>query len=84
MGFIPPPLLPPVKASGGPLEKFREGWALPPDGFVAHYYERDGVGLAVSVCGRRRDWAGRLFGAGTMRICKHCAANRQAIVEVNG
>lgn len=74
--------VPSVEFSDGRMTKFREGWALPPEGFVAHYYRRSGVGFAVSICGKRRDFAGRLFGAGSMRICPHCAAARQAITEV--
>ena len=77
-----PAKVPPAELSDGKLTKFMEGWALPSEGFVAHYYRRSGVGFAVSICGKRRDLAGRLFGAGSMRICPHCAAANQTITEM--
>ena len=59
--------------SGGPIEKFTEGWAVKIFGFgKGHYYKRVGVGLAYPVCGGDGVPAAMLRGIGTWKLCQRC------------
>lgn len=70
-------------ASGGRLQNFREGWALPQGHFgKAHYFTRRELDLARSICERLEGPAGGLFGAGNFPRCKTCA-KRRAWVEAH-
>lgn len=60
--------------SGGKLDRFREGWAL--KGLTlgkAHYFRREGAGLAVSLCGSQDAAAGWLYDPGSFEHCKRCS-----------
>lgn len=63
--------------SGGPIEKFSEGWALqvlPITGSrrKAHYFKREGVGPAIPICSSVGIPAGALRGAGNWTKCTRC------------
>lgn len=59
--------------SGGPIEKFTEGWAVKIFGFgKGHYYKRDGAGLAYPVCGGDGVPSAQLRGIGTWKLCQRC------------
>lgn len=62
--------------TAGRMQKFREGWALPLGSFgAAHFYSRDGVGWAISLCGAMSPApAGGLHAAGNWTRCKRCEA----------
>jgi hypothetical protein len=64
--------------TAGRMRKFREGWALPIGSFgAAHFYTRDGVGLAVSLCGAMSPAPpGMLHDAGSWTHCKRCEQRR--------
>lgn len=72
--------------SGGPLEGFREGWAVK-IGFgskfpsSAHYYVRDELSWADAICGVWSTRVGALRGLGTWKKCKRCEA---ALVKRQG
>lgn len=63
----------PIKASGGQIEGFRKGWAVPimNQGDRAHYYRRGTFDTAMSLCGKPADvrW---LYGRGTYPKCQTC------------
>ena len=53
---------------------FREGWAIKsPSATNAHYFRRDGVSLAVSLCGAQDGAAGWLQDPGDVDQCGRCA-----------
>ena len=60
--------------SGGPFEKFTEGWAVKIGGWGrAHYWKRKDVGGASPVCGTYGSVrVAALRGAGTFKRCKGC------------
>lgn len=57
--------------SGRREAKFTNGWAVSPWMGKAHYFEREGAGLARSLCGIERA-AGALFGEGGFPRCSRC------------
>lgn len=60
--------------SGGPIEKFREGWAIAIfGGRKAHYWKREGADAARPMCSRKRVYVAALRGAGTYERCKLCS-----------
>jgi hypothetical protein len=64
-----------TKFSGGRISGFREGWALKIATWgKAHYFRREGAGLAVSLCGSQDAAAGWLLEAGTFTHCQRCTA----------
>lgn len=66
--------------SEGPLVKFTEGWAVPVFKWgAAHYYERDGVGLAKAVCGAGEVRVALLRGLGSWAQCKRCLKKRASL-----
>ena len=53
---------------------FRGGWAIKsPAATKAHYFRRDGVSLAVSLCGAQDAAAGWLDEPGDTAHCERCA-----------
>jgi hypothetical protein len=65
--------------SGGPIEKFTEGWALRIFSWgAAHYYVREGAGLAKPLCRSEEVPAGFLRGLGNWRQCKNCLRRLEA------
>lgn len=59
--------------SGGPIEKFTEGWAVRLFNWgAAHYYVREQVGLAKPLCRLEEVPVAALRGLGGWRQCKHC------------
>ena len=62
------------KVSGGRIESFREGWALPMfGGGKTHYYTRSELNdIATSKCGVVTP-VRKLFGEGNFPRCKRCA-----------
>ena len=61
--------------SGGPIRKFVEGWAVPVFKFGrAHYFKRQEIGLAKSLCNAVSVQTADLRGVGDWRKCKRCAA----------
>lgn len=64
-----------MSMSGGKMHGFREGWALRALSWGrAHYFQRDGVGIATSLCGAQDAAAGWLHEPGTFPRCKRCEA----------
>jgi hypothetical protein len=64
--------------SGGSIERFTEGWAVKVMGFgKAHYYRRDELSYAHTLCGAGSVRAGALRGLGTWTKCKRCEARLQ-------
>lgn len=61
-----------TKVSGGAIEHFREGWAVPMGSQRAHYFRRDGFDKVLSLC-RFIAPVRHLFGAGNFDRCRHCA-----------
>lgn len=55
---------------------FREGWAVKSNGGKAHYFRRQGVGLARSICGSQDAPAGWLIAVGHSTCCERCAQLR--------
>lgn len=55
---------------------FREGWATRRADGTPHYFRRDGLGLARSVCGAQDAPAGWLSMGITLRCCERCARLR--------
>lgn len=62
--------------SGTRVAHFKEGWAVWPFPHpkVAHYWRREGLGLADAICGGASKPAGMLFGAGDWTRCARCQA----------
>lgn len=59
------------------IARFREGWALKAmGGHKAHYFRRDGVSLARSLCGSQDAPAGWLNDIGHATCCERCAKLR--------
>lgn len=59
--------------SGGPIQKFTEGWAVKVFGFgKGHYFKRNGVGLAKPVCGGSEVAVSGLREIGTWKTCERC------------
>lgn len=59
--------------SGGPIEKFTEGWAVKVFGFgKGHYYKRHSVGLAYPICGGDGVPTAQLRDIGTWKLCQRC------------
>ena len=64
------------------LSSFREGWAVKNAvAGKAHYFRRDGVGLARSICGAQDAPAGWLFNMGSTPCCERCAKLRDKALE---
>lgn len=60
---------------------FSEGWARKAfEGSKAHFFRREGAGLATSLCGSQDAPAGYLFDAGSNERCTRCAKLREAEV----
>lgn len=55
---------------------FSEGWATRRADGTPHYFRRDGVGLARSICGAQDAPAGWLSMAVSSRCCERCARSR--------
>jgi len=67
--------------SGGPIERFTKGWAVR-IGFSshpskAHYYERDELSFAHTLCGAGSVRVAALRGLGNWTKCKRCIAARE-------
>ncbi|OBQ84667.1 MULTISPECIES: hypothetical protein [unclassified Mesorhizobium] len=61
------------------LKGFREGWARKAfEGSKAHFFRREGAGLATSLCGSQDAPAGFLFDAGCNERCARCAKLRES------
>lgn len=59
--------------SGGPIEKFTEGWAVRIFGWgKAHYFKRDGLDFARPICGAPSALPALLRGLGTWKKCARC------------
>ena len=64
--------------SGGPMRKFTEGWAVKLFSWgSAHYFTRDGAGLAKAACGAQSAPVAALREAGTWKRCRRCSASQQ-------
>jgi len=61
--------------TGGPIEKFTEGWAVNvySQQRKAHYWTRDGVGVARTKCSRKQVAVGALREAGSYEHCRNCS-----------
>jgi len=62
--------------SGGPIEGFREGWAVKisfrSHPSVGHYYTRDELSLAEATCDSHVVRVAALRDLGTYRKCQRC------------
>lgn len=67
--------------SGGPIERFTKGWAVRisfgSHSVKAHYYERDELSYAHTLCGAGSVRTAALRGLGTWTKCKRCEARLQ-------
>lgn len=62
------------------MKGFREGWAVKGSSAIAHYFRRQGVGIARSLCGSQDAPAGWLLAAGQTTCCERCARIRDGEV----
>ena len=64
--------------SGGPIEGFKNGWAVRisfgSHPTKAHYYERDQLSWCDAICGAPSTRPAALRGLGTWEKCKRCEA----------
>lgn len=61
--------------SGGPIDKFREGWAVRIFSWgKAHYFRRDDLDLAKPICGAPPAVPALLRGLGSWKKCARCEA----------
>lgn len=59
--------------SGPRVTKFRSGWAVKLFwSSRGHFFVRDGLDMAVSLCGAVKARGGHLFEIGTFPRCKRC------------
>lgn len=62
--------------SGGPIERFTEGWAVrisfSSHPTKAHYYRRDELSWVDAICGAPSAKAAALRGLGTWEKCQRC------------
>jgi hypothetical protein len=77
--------------SGGPIERFTEGWAVSIAGGFgshpkkAHYYTRDELSWADALCGAASVKTGALRGLGNWATCQRCeAALKRRSASING
>lgn len=64
------------------MKAFREGWAVKAgNAGKAHFFRRDGVALARSLCGSQDAPAGWLAEAGSTTCCERCAKLRDKELE---
>jgi hypothetical protein len=57
---------------GERIENFKEGWAVGPNGFKAHYFRLDDPGIVRRLCARRRFRAEDMRDIGTFEKCRIC------------
>jgi hypothetical protein len=63
---------------------FSEGWATRRADGTPHYFRRDGLGLARSICGAQDAPAGWLSRAINSRCCERCAKLRDKELAKSG
>lgn len=64
------------------MKGFREGWAVKAgNAGRAHFFRRDGVALARSLCGGQDAPAGWLVEVGSASCCERCAKLRDKELE---